>query len=225
MRAASAQLALTGVLLILGFLVIVQLRAQSVGSVLDARSTEELTTLVANLNTRNESLRAEVARLETNLSGVVADRQTGRSSVDTLRDDVARIRAWAGIDAVTGSGIRVSVRGPLGAIGVSDLLNELRNAGAEALAVDDVRLVPGMAVSGAPGSLTIGGMPLDDPFEVAAIGRSEVLSGSLSRVGGILAQLSATDPDVVITVTPLDRMVLPATTLPLVPAHGTPTLG
>jgi uncharacterized protein YlxW (UPF0749 family) len=224
MRAPAAQLALTAVLLLLGFLVVVQLRAQTTGSELDTRSTEELTTLVANLNTRNDQLRSEVARLEARLAGVVADRQTGRSSVDKLSDDVARIRAWAGIDAVVGSGVRVAVDGPLDVEGVSDLINELRNAGAEAIAVEDVRLVPGVAISGEADTLLVGGIPLDDPFEISAIGRSEVLSGSLSRVGGILAQLAATDPDVVITVTPLERMMLPATTRALVPAHGTPTL-
>jgi uncharacterized protein YlxW (UPF0749 family) len=81
-----------------------------------------------------------------------------------------------------------------------------------------------VAISGEADTLLVGGIPLDDPFEISAIGRSEVLSGSLSRVGGILAQLAATDPDVVITVTPLERMMLPATTRALVPAHGTPTL-
>ena len=224
MRLPAAQLALTGVLFVLGFLVIVQLRAQSAGSALDGRSTEELTTLVANLNTRNDQLRAEVARLEANLAGVVADRQTGRSSVDTLQDDIARIRAWAGVDPVSGSGVRVLVTGPLGVTGVSDLLNELRNAGAEAVAVEDVRLVPGVAVGGDRGSLLFGGVPLHDPFEISAIGRSEVLSGSLSRVGGILAQLAATDPDVVITVTPLQKMTVPASARRLAPSHGTPSL-
>jgi uncharacterized protein YlxW (UPF0749 family) len=224
MRRPAAQLALTGVLLILGFLVVVQLRAQSAGSALDNRSTEELTTLVANLNSRNDQLRAEVARLEANLANVVADRQTGRSSVDTLRDDTARIRAWAGIDPVTGSGVRVLVDGPLGVEGVADLLNELRNAGAEAVAIEDVRLVPGLAPSGERGSLLFGGVPLGDPFEIAAIGRSEVLSGSLSRVGGILGALAATDPDVVITVTPLERMTVPASSRSTTPTYGTPSL-
>jgi uncharacterized protein YlxW (UPF0749 family) len=215
---------MTAVLFVLGLLVIVQLRSQSVGSDLDTRSTEELTTLVANLNSRNDQLRSEVARLEASLAGVVADRQTGRSSVDRLREDVARIRAWAGIDAVVGSGVRVSVRGPLGAAGTSELINELRNAGAEAVAVEDLRLVPGVAVGGESGALVVGDVPLDDPFEIAAIGRSDVLSGSLSRVGGILARLAVTDPDVMVTVTPLERMMLPATTFGLVPVHGTPTL-
>jgi uncharacterized protein YlxW (UPF0749 family) len=224
MRRPAAQLAITAVLFVLGFLVVVQLRAQSGGSALETRSTEELTTLVANLNTRNHQLRAEVARLESTLAGVVSDRRTGASSVDTLREDIARIRAWAGVDPVVGSGVRVSVSGPLTASGASDLINELRNAGAEALAVNEVRIAPGVAVGGETGALAVDGIPLGDRFDIAAIGRSEVLSGSLSRVGGILARLGATDPTVVVTVTPLDRVTVPATTRSLVPTHGTPTL-
>ena len=42
----------------------------------------------------------------------------------------------------------ITVRGPIDGPGVEDLVNELRNAGAEAIAIDDVRLVPGVVVDG-----------------------------------------------------------------------------
>jgi hypothetical protein len=37
-----------------------------------------------------------------------------------------------------------------------------------------------------------------------------------------VAQLAATYPDVVLTVTPVERMALPATTRNLLPSHGGP---
>ena len=51
-----------------------------------------------------------------------------------------------------------------------------------------------------------------DAFELEAIGAPEQLTGSLTRSGGVIAQLAATQPDVVVTVTPVDRLELPATT-------------
>jgi uncharacterized protein YlxW (UPF0749 family) len=84
--------------------------------------------------------------------------------------------------------------------------------------------VTGVVVSGAAGQAEVDGVALGDTFEVMAIGAPEKLTGSLTRSGGVIAQLAATQPDVVVTVTPVDRLELPATTRSLVPAHGQPRL-
>ena len=137
--------------MILGLLLVIQFRSQSAGTGLEAQSAQELTVLVANLNTRNDQLRAEVATTEGELADLQSAKSRGESSADQLRLDLSRVRAWAGLDAVTGSGIRVTVTGSIAGSGVEDLLNELQNAGAEALAVGDVRVVAGTVVAGNPG--------------------------------------------------------------------------
>jgi len=218
------QLTIAAVALILGLLVVVQLRSQSTGTGLDALSAQDLTVLVGNLNTRNDQLRDEIATTEKELSDLQSAESRGETSVDQLRLDLVRVRAWTGLDPVTGSGIRIIVAGPIAGAGVEDLLNELHNAGAEALAVADVRVVVGTVVAGAPGALSVENTALDDPFEIAALGSSATLTGSLTRSGGIVAQLAATYPDATITVLPVDAIVIPATDRDLVPAHGTPRL-
>jgi uncharacterized protein YlxW (UPF0749 family) len=65
---------------------------------------------------------------------------------------------------------------------------------------------------------------LDEPFQVSAIGGAETLTGSLTRSGGIVAQVAATSPEVALTVTPVDRLELPATERNLRPEHGGPHL-
>src|SRR5918995_1701688 len=67
--------------------------------------------------------------------------------------------------------------------------------------------------------LTVDGVPLEDPFELRAIGAPDKLTGSLTRSGGIIAQLAATLPDVLVEVTPLERLDVPATERLLVPSH------
>ncbi|HXS72079.1 MAG TPA: DUF881 domain-containing protein, partial [Patescibacteria group bacterium] len=148
----------------------------------------------------------------------------GDVSVDELRADLRRVRLYAGIDPAMGPGVSVTVRGPIDGSGIEDLVNELRNAGAEAMAIDDVRLVPGIVVLGAAGAATLDARPLDDPFTLNAIGAPDKLTGSLTRPGGIIAQLSATQPDVSVEVTPLDRIGVPATDRQLVLSHGHPRL-
>lgn len=224
MRRPRAQIALAVVALILGLLVVVQLRSQGAGPGLDALSAQELTVLVANLNARNDQLRAEIASLESQANELATGQASGETSVGQLQRDLARIRLWAGLDAAAGRGIRVTVSGPLAGAAVEDVLNELRNAGVEALAVADVRIVPGSVVAGAPGSLSVENTALGDPFEISAIGNPEALTGSLTRAGGIIAQLAATYPDAVLTVVPIERLELPATERELVSTYGRPRL-
>jgi len=224
MRQARAQLSIAAVALVLGLLVVVQLRAQSAGTGLDTLSAQELTVLVANLNARNDVLRTEIASLEREVSDLALSRARGETSLGQLQQDLARVRAWAGLHPVSGPGIRLTVNGPIAGQAVEDILNELRNAGAEALAVAGVRVVTGSVVAGPPRGLSIENTALPDPFEVSAIGNPEVLTGALTRAGGLIAQLAATNSQLSLTVIPVDRLELPATGRDLAPAHGRPRL-
>jgi len=222
------QLTIAAVAFLLGLLVVVQLRAQTAGSALQNRSAQDLTTLVGNLNTQNDRLRTEVGSLQRQLDELQTDHASGATSVGQIQADLARIRAWAGLDPVSGKGVTLVVNGEIDAAAVDDLLNELRNAGAEAIAVEDIRVVASTTISGVPGALDVDGFLLRDPFMIRAIGRPEILVGSLTRAGGIIAQLAATNSAATIDVRPSQQndepMVLPATKRVLVPGHGHPRL-
>jgi uncharacterized protein YlxW (UPF0749 family) len=224
MSRPRAQLAVAGVALILGFLVVLQIRAQDASSQLGARSSQELTLLVANLDDRNDQLRAEVATLEQDLRELQAAKARGESSLGDLDRDLRRLRSWAGLDGVTGPGVSIRVTGDIGGEGVMDLLNELRNAGAEAIAVDGTRLLARTVVAGPIGALSVDDRVLADPFMVDAIGSPEALTGSLTRAGGVVALLAATYPDAEVTVTPVEGVVIAATEVDLRPSYGTPRL-
>ena len=224
MHVRRNQLTIAAVMFVLGVLVIVQLRTQASGALFAGLSSQDLTVLVGNLNDRNDQLRREIATLQGDLTTLTQNTQRGDASIDELRADLRRVRLYAGIDPANGPGVIISVRGPIDGSGVEDLINELRNAGAEAMALSGVRLVPGVVVTGAAGAVSVGDTPLDDPFELVAIGPPDKLTGSLTRSGGIIAQLGATQPDVEVEVTPVDRVDVPATDRDLVPANGTPLL-
>ena len=224
MRERRNSLTIAAVAVILGLLVVIQIRSQIGTNGLEALSAQELTVLVANLNTRNDQLRTEIATLDQESRALAAGQSRGETSLGQLQLDLARVRAWAGLSGVVGPGVRISVNGRIAGSAVEDLLNELRNAGAEALAVDDVRFVAGDVVAGPPGQLSVENTALNDPFEVAAVGNAETLIGSLTRSGGIIAQLAATYPEAQLTVTPVANLQLPATVHSLAPIHGRPKL-
>lgn len=221
--APRSQALVAAVAFILGILVVVQIRSQAGNNTLAAMSSQDLTFLVANLNTRNDQLRGEIATLQSQLAALESGGSLGATSVNEIRAEIDRIRAWAGLDPVGGRGIEITVSGPITASAVEDLVNELKNAGAEAVAVEDVRVVPGTVFGGGGGGgLSVDDTALGDPFTIQVIGTPDTLTGSLARAGGIIAQLAATDPDATIDVQEATEMVLPPTTRNLVPSHGLP---
>lgn len=224
MHRSRSRISIALVAFILGVLVVAQIRSQSVNTGLANQTAQDLTLLVANLNTQNEQLRAEVATLERQLATLADARARGQSAAGQLREDLDRIQAWAGLRAVSGSGISVRVSGAIDGQGVEDFLNELHNAGAEAIAIDGVRVVSGTVVAGPVGALSVENSALGTSFEIRAIGSPQILTGSLTRAGGIIAQLAVAFPSLTVSVTPLDAVAIPATERDLSPVHGQPSL-
>jgi uncharacterized protein YlxW (UPF0749 family) len=220
----TSRLTITAVGVLLGILAIGQLNAQAGAPTLAALSAADLTQLIANLTTGNDQLRAEVADLAGQRADLEDAHARGETTVGQLQADLDRIRVWAGLTAVSGQGIAIVIRGPIGGDGVEDLVNELRNAGAEAIAVDGIRVVIGVVVAGAPGALSVENHAIGETFEIRAIGSPQILTGTLTRSGGVVAQIAAAYPDAQLTVTPAEQVTLPATERSLVPAHGQPRL-
>jgi uncharacterized protein YlxW (UPF0749 family) len=224
MHRASARIALTVVLFLLGFLVVAQLNAQNADQGLSTLSVSDLTELVANVTSRNNQLREEISTLQRQQESVAAAVARGDTSVGQIRSDLNRILGWSGVLPVSGPGVIVTMRGPVPGEAVELLMNELRNAGAEAAAIGDVRVVPGVVAAGPENAVVLGGVPLADPIVITAIGPSQVLAGSLSRAGGPIAQVDARFPGLSIAVVTSDLVNVPATDRDLTPTLGQPRL-
>jgi uncharacterized protein YlxW (UPF0749 family) len=214
---------MTAVAFLFGFMVVVQLRAQDAAGGLQQMSAQDLTQLIANLDVNNGQLRAEADSLEARLRSITTSSANGQVNVGQLQDDLRRLRLWGGLDAARGSGVEVRISGPITARAVNDLLDELRLAGAEALAVEGVRVVPGTIVAAGTNGLSIDATPLPARFWIRAIGSPAALQAILERSGGIIGRIVVAQPDVAIDIAPSDAPLdVPATTRRLIPADGQP---
>ena len=219
-----SRLTFAGVARLLGVLTIGQLNGQAGVPGLSGLSATELTQLIANLTSGNDELRDEIADLQRQEAHLVDTKQRGDTTVGELSTDLNRIRAWSGITPVTGQGIVITIQGPIGGDGVQDLLHELRNAGSEAIAVDGVRIITGIVVAGQPGELSVENQSIGDAFEIRAVGSPQILTGTLTRTGGVIAQVGTAYPDARLTVTPIDSMTLPASDRTQPPTYAKPRL-
>jgi uncharacterized protein YlxW (UPF0749 family) len=215
--ARAAQLSLFAVALLIGVLLVGQLRSQARPTEISQLPAQELSQLIDTLGVRNRELRTGLADLRATLDEYRDSGTQGQSALNVTREDLRRITAFGGLAAVEGQGLVLDVDGSLDAIAVNDLLNELRNAGAEAIAIDDVRITHRSVAVQGPRSLVIDGVEIGQRFTISAIGSPDGLLTAMERPGGIIAQLEQFI-QATITARQVDSISLPASALDLAPA-------
>ncbi len=219
MRGRVAKASLFAVALLIGMLGVGQLRSQERPTQINSLSAPELSTLIETLTRRNRELRTGLTDIREQLRAYRAAGSQGQSALDVSREDLRRITAFGGLAAVEGQGIVLTVDGDLDAIALNDLINELRNAGAEAIAVDEVRITALSVAEQGPLTLRIDGVNIGRHFVLRAIGSPDGLTTAIQRPGGIISQLKLV---VLATIDlfPAGSVRLPATQLSLAPATG-----
>jgi uncharacterized protein YlxW (UPF0749 family) len=208
MKSRSAQLSLTIVCFMLGLLLVAQFRIQRMtDSSLFTSSADQLV-IISNLVENNTRLREEMERLEEQLSEY--QQAARRAVLETLVEELNKVRIINGLVEVSGAGIEVSLGGPIGVLDLQDLLNELRNAGAEALTINGERLTLYSAiVSTEDGGMIVNGMALSLPYVLQAIGDPGNMETAVLRSGGLLATLEHNYEGLTVSVIQRERMILP----------------
>ena len=189
MIARMAQISLFAVALVIGVLLVGQLRSQARPIELSSLSAQELSTLIDTLSRRNVELRDGLANLNEQIRDYERAELQGQSARELTEEDLARLAAFAGLRAVDGQGIEMRVDGSFDPTAVNDLIYELRNAAAEAIAIDDVRITARSVAVLGPGSIEIDGVAIGRSFTIRAIGSPQGLQSAMERPGGILTLL------------------------------------
>ena len=221
MKSRVAQATLFAVSLLIGLLGVGQLNSQARPTEISRLTATELSTLIETLTARNRELRSGLADIREQLRQYEVSGPQGQSALQASREDLRRITAFGGLAAVDGQGIVMEVDGELDPIAVNDLVNELRNAGAEAIAVDDVRITArSVAIEGAR-SIEIDGVEVGEAFTLRAIGSPDGLLGAMERPGGIISQLELFIK-ATIQIRQVPSVALPASAISLQPTVGKP---
>ena len=176
--------------LFLGVAVVTQFRSQDVYSrSLNLETPSSLTTLIANLSETNNELRNEISDLRRDVADAQDSVSSGRGSLTEGERQVLQLRVFSAQGAVSGPGISIKVDGAFDERAVSDLVNELRNAGAEAISINEVRVGPrSYFTAAADHAFAVDGHPLRGPWTVRAVGAPDVVYVAMTRTGGIIGQ-------------------------------------
>jgi uncharacterized protein YlxW (UPF0749 family) len=169
--------------------------ADRIGRLAEERP-EDLTRILGDLNTEASRLARQVSELRVR---VVRYRDAATGSDVALRDARRTLRdleVLAGDVPVEGPGVTVTVSDPGGSVGwdtVLDLVQELRDAGAEAVSIDGRRVVASTWLGPADQGLLVDGQAVSPPYEIGAIGPRGSLREALEIPGGPVTIIQAED--------------------------------
>jgi uncharacterized protein YlxW (UPF0749 family) len=167
----------------------IQIRSQAeVERSLVGVDATSLAFLIDDLHRANDALDAEKADLNQQ-RGMLQSGQAGAAD-QVLADEAERLRAIDGYVPVRGPGVVMVIDASgLTALDLEDALNNLAAAGAEAVDVNDHRVVTGVPVTQTGSGVAIGDSTVGSPWTISAIGDSN----RLAQVADLMAQQMRAD--------------------------------
>jgi len=202
-KSLSAQLSITIVSLILGLALAAQFKnVQRVGGNVSLQRTQELTRQVQKLEQENEALEARIQEYEERVKEFENAIKSEGQSNKLIYEELERTKMLAGLVDLQGPGVVVTVNvkyvnewgqdAIVQNVRYDDLLklvNELNAAGAEAIAINDERIIATTEIRNAGDYIVINTNRYSAPFEIKAIGNPDTLEAALKLLGGVADDL------------------------------------
>ena len=178
-RTAQAQrlIVVSLIAVALGFLLVVQLRSQAVvARSLAAQDDTSVALLINDLNRANNQLIQQGAALSQQEAQLRQALTAGGADIQAIQKEFVTLREVNGEVPVHGPGLQIRIEGTILDFELQDALNNLRNAGAEAIALNGYRIVGSTPVQSHGDNLLINGHAVHSPLSLLVIGDPEQLS-------------------------------------------------
>lgn len=211
MKNIKYQIAIAIVCLVLGLMLSIQFRTikQGVGPVSEYRA-RELAAQLKNVKEENAKLQNVKNDYESKIKEYEDTASQGSLSAKILKDELDQARILAGVEDVEGQGITVvvddlkfseKVNYPLISYSMLlELLNELNAAGAEAVSINDQRIISTTEIRQVGGiHININTVSYAPPFVFKAIGDPKTLEAALRLREGIVERIETSGVAVTVT--------------------------
>ncbi len=145
----------------------------------------------------NEKLNAQYDAAELQLEKVTKDSANKSDETKQLEEELSELNRLSGYTDVKGKGLIITLRDAdpseddssdsiIHDLDLIDVVNELFNAGAEAVSINDQRILSTTAINCNGNVVRINNEKIAVPFVIKAIGSPEGLYGTLTRPDGYL---------------------------------------
>jgi len=190
-RVSRGQLLAAALCALLGFALVVQVRQTQVQGLSQLRQAD-LVRVLSGITDRSQQLYETGLELQRTLDRLESGTGSSREAQQAARERLDVLGILAGTAPARGPGIRLDIADPRGEVDASVLLDtvqELRDAGAEAMQLGNVRIVAGTAFVDSDPGVEVDGTRLRPPYRFTVIGDPQTLSSAVDIPGGVLEVL------------------------------------
>jgi uncharacterized protein YlxW (UPF0749 family) len=212
-RRSRSQAAIAVLFVLLGLGLALQVRSNAQFDGLSTARETDLIGILDDLTARNERLAAEQRDLQATRDQLATGTDRAVTALTEARNRADTLGILAGTVQAQGPGLTITVTDPQGKVDaatVLDAIEELRDAGAEALQIGTVRVVAStFFLDARPGTVVADGTTLTAPYTILAIGDPRTMAAALRIPGGVVESLrglggdAAVVEDTTVTVTAL----------------------
>ncbi|WP_229927696.1 DUF881 domain-containing protein [Kitasatospora indigofera] len=194
-RVSRGQLVVALLLFSLGLALAIQVRSTNDHDQLRGARQEDLVRILDELDSRQQRLQQEKAQLEQSMAQLENSSNQAKEAQEQTRKKSTELGVLAGTVKATGPGIVLTVDDPQGQVKADmllDTLQELRAAGAEAIQINDVRVVVNTFFTDAPGGgVQIDSKKVSQPYRFTVVGNPQDLTPALNIPGGVVRTLES----------------------------------
>ncbi|WP_368666635.1 DUF881 domain-containing protein [Kitasatospora sp. MBT63] len=224
LRISRGQLVVAVLLFSLGLALAIQVRSTNDHDQLRGARQEDLVRILDELDSRQQRLQQEKTQLEQSMAQLENSSNQAKEAQEQTRKKAAELGVLAGTVRATGPGIVLTIDDPQGQVKADmllDTLQELRAAGAEAIQINDVRVVAGTYFTDASsGGVQIDGKDVSQPFRFTVVGNPQDLTPALNIPGGVVRTLE--NHQARATITQQQKVVVDALAVPRQLQYGKP---
>lgn len=191
-RPSTGQFVVGALLAAVGFGAVTQVRANELDNTYAGYREQDLIDVLTALSGASQRAEGELARLENTRRDLRSVTSRREAALTDAKQALDTYNVLAGLVPVTGPGIRVTIaetEGPVALASMIDMVQELRNAGAEAMSVNGkVRVIAQTAFEDSVGGLEVDGELLSPPYVVDVLGEPTTLRSGMNFLRGPVDQ-------------------------------------
>lgn len=157
---------------------------------LEAMREDELRTLLAEWKEKYNETNEELENINSKIDEYNNKLESDEESGELLKQDLESAELLAGLTNVEGTGIIITITDnneeKITSTDLLDLINELSFAGAEAISIDDQRIVATTDIVDVNEFIVVNGQRITSPYTIKAIGDVTYLQSALNIKGGYI---------------------------------------
>lgn len=192
-RPARAQIVVAVLLALLGFAAVVQVQSLREDSEYAGARRGELVQLLDSLDTIRERNVQQLSDLEDTRDRLESSTERTEAAEAAARQEADALSILSGTVPVTGPGIQITITDKDNSVGASTLLNaieELRDAGAEAIQINGVvRVIAQTYLVDSDRGIRVDGREITRPLVIDVIGDADTLAEAVDFRGGLIDEV------------------------------------